>query len=237
VAPREVELLSARTLSPSVRSFVFRCSDGAPLGHVAGQWVNLRVPLGEQVVHRAYSVASAPGALSGDCFELAVTRVDGGPVSSVLHAMQPGERVEVDGPHGFFTREGEHDAPALLVATGTGLCPFRAMLQAELAHATGPRVGLLFGCRTEDDILWRSELDALAQRCERFSLYVTLSRAEGSWQGRRGYVQQHVPELISELGRPVVYVCGLTRMVQEVRRVLKADLGYDRKQIRSERYD
>jgi len=57
------------------------------------------------------------------------------------------------------------------------------------------------------------------------------------WTGRRGYVQTHLAELIPALGRPHVYVCGLSNMVNAVRAALKETLGYNRKQIHTERYD
>jgi len=242
MASRWCEVIGADALSPSVRALELRAVDGAPIAHVAGQWVNLDVPLaapgeGERVARRAYSIASAPRAADAGRFEIAVTRVEGGEASAVLHDVPVGAQLAFDGPHGFFTREAERDESALLVGTGTGLCPLRAMLEDELARASGPRIALLFGCRTEGDILWREQLEAWARERPRFSLHVTLSRPGAEWAGRSGYVQAHVRELASELGKPIVYACGLSPMVADVRRVLKDELGYDRKRIRSERYD
>jgi CDP-4-dehydro-6-deoxyglucose reductase len=242
MASRWCEVMRADTLSPSVRALELRAVDGEPIGHVAGQWLNLDVPVApagpaERVARRAYSIASAPQSDSPDRFEIAVTRVRDGEASTVLHELPVGVRLAFDGPHGFFTREAERDEPALLVGTGTGLCPLRAMLEDELARASGPRVALLFGCRSERDILWREQLEAWAREQPRFSLHVTLSQPSADWGGRSGYVQRHVGELAHELGKPIVYACGLSPMVADVRRVLKDELGYDRKRIRSERYD
>jgi CDP-4-dehydro-6-deoxyglucose reductase len=245
---RLAEVVRARMLSPSVRALELRCTDGAPLGHQAGQWVNLHVPLTEASapVRRAYSVASAPkpapsvllGAPRDEgTFEIAVTRVQDGAASIALHALPVGALLGFDGPHGFFTREAERDEPALLVGTGTGLCPLRAMIEEELSRPEGPPIALLFGCRTEADRLWHEQLEALARAHTRFSLHVTLSRPAEGWQGLTGYVQAALPERARAMGSPLVYACGLSRMVQEVRRVLKDELGYDRKRIRSERYD
>lgn len=233
---RTVVLLEARMLSPTVKALTFGCADGRPLGYIAGQWLNFDVPTARGVVRRAYSIASAPSTARAP-FEIAVTRVgDGGGASLALHALEPGARLEVDGPHGFFTREQARHVPALLIGTGTGVCPLRAMLEDELQSPNGPPLGLLFGCRSEADILWREQLEAWATDHPRFSFHVTLSRPAASWGGLHGYVQLHLAMLIGA-SRPDVYVCGLTKMVSDVRRVLKQDLGYDRRLIHSERYD
>jgi CDP-4-dehydro-6-deoxyglucose reductase len=234
---RIVELLEARSLSPSVKAFTFACADGQPLDFIPGQWLNFDLTTAAGIVRRAYSIASAPNREHPERFEIAVTRVDdGGGASRALHALEPHAQVQVDGPHGFFTRERAHDVPALFVGTGTGVCPLRAMIEHELREPAGPQLALLFGCRTEADILWRDELEACAREGSRFSLHVTLSRPSSSWSGLRGYVQTHVVAL-ARATQPHVYVCGLNKMVADVRRVLKQELGYDRRLIHSERYD
>lgn len=238
MATRQVELVAAATLSPTVRALTFRCLDGQPLGHVAGQWVNFDVPTANGLARRAYSIASAPSAAHADRFEIAVTRVEPGMgASRTLHALTPGTQLAIDGPHGFFTREQERELPALLVGTGTGVCPLLAMLEDELADAHGPRLQLLFGCRSEQDILFGEQLETWIARHPRFQLHVTLSRPSASWTGRTGYVQTHIASLLADGSRPHVYICGLTKMISEVRRALKEQHGYDRRMIHSERYD
>lgn len=252
---REIVLREARDLTPTVRALSFECTDGEPLRFIPGQWLNLHVEQGAGVgsssgvgsavavsavaviEKRAYSIASAPDFVKPDRFELAVTRVNDGAVSLALHALAVGSRLQMDGPHGFFTREGTETEAALFVGTGTGVCPLRSMLETELRNAEGPKLALLLGCRSEADILYRTELEALAARSARFDFAVTLSQPSASWRGLRGYVQTHLAARIERSAPPHVYICGLTRMVSEVRRVLKDELGYDRKRIHSERYD
>lgn len=235
---RTVEITRTRMLSPTVRELTLRCVDGRPVGHVPGQWLDFDVPVDSGVLRRAYSIASAPSTELPDAFEIAITRVQGGGgASERLHALPPGARLQADGPHGFFTRERERDEPTLFVATGTGLCPLRAMLQEELARPEGPPLGLLFGCRTRDDVLWADELRAWAERAPRLRQWITLSRGDEAWDGPRGYVQAHLGTALAVLGRPHVFVCGLRKMIGEVRAVLKSQHGYDRKLVHSERYD
>jgi NAD(P)H-flavin reductase len=234
---RAVRIAESHLLSPSVRSLSLEIADleGSPFSFVAGQWINLYVPTPAGVEKRAYSIASAPAP---GPIELAVTQVPEGVVSPRLHELPAGTQLHCDGPHGFFTRDGElRRAPALFVGTGTGLCPLRSMLGELLSEPGHAPVTLLFGVRTQADILWRDQLEAWAARDPRFQLEVTLSRPDPGWRGRTGYVQAHVRELAERLGAPHVFICGLSRMVAEVRAVCKTDLGYDRKRVHSERYD
>jgi NAD(P)H-flavin reductase len=231
---KNARVTSSRPLSPSVQGIALELGPER-LEFQAGQWIDVEVPTAGGSEKRAYSLASPPHASE---LEIAVTLVPGGTVSPALHGLAPGSEIVVDGPHGFFTRSGPLSAePALLVATGTGLAPFRSMLlDAQTSAVAQPPITLLFGCRSEADILWREELEGLA-RAGRIRLEITLSRPGAGWRGRTGYVQHHVAELARELGRPHVFICGLNRMVSEVRAVCKQELGYARSHIHSERYD
>jgi NAD(P)H-flavin reductase len=227
---------SARSLSPSVRELVLRTEDRSPIDFLAGQWFKLYLPGG---IDRDYSSATAPDPERPDRFAIAVTRVDQGPGSAALHDAQIGDRIESNGPNGLFVREESHRAAAAIyVGTGTGLAPLRAMLTEELERddAVTSQV-LIFGCRTERDLLWRDELAALAARHPRFHFVPTLSKPEAGWHGRRGWVQSHLKEIVPPYLPAHLYVCGLTKMITDVRRVLKEELGIDRRWVHSERYD
>lgn len=244
-------------LSPSVRSLVFRFEDGDPFAFEAGQHVDVYAPIESGMVFkRPYSIASSPPSPSSPGsvrrhaeIEIAVTRVEGGPLSMALHAMPIGARAEVDGPAGVFTRRDDPGDPLLFVATGTGLAPLRSMLAWEIESASGASrarpMSVLFGCRTEADLLWGDELRAWAV-ANALRLEITLSRSSRGWReqgGRTGYVQAHVTELARSLdaasagGRAHAYVCGLARMVDDVVRTLQTDLGFDRDRVHYEIYD
>lgn len=241
----DVRLAGARMIAPAVRHLTFERVDGAPFDFAPGQWINLVLPIAAGEIKRSYSIASPPGPPS---FELAVTRVEGGPGSGYLHDLPVGATLRAIGPHGLFTRPGDDPAPALFVATGTGVAPFRSMLGAAMrASAEVPPRGtrhlwLLFGARFEEDILYRDEFEALAAAHPEVRYAVTLSRPGEGWAGRRGYVQLHVAELLAALADasgepPHVHICGLDRMVSTVKDLCRKDLGVDRKRVHVERYD
>jgi len=242
----DVRLARARMLSPSVRELAFERTDGATFAFQAGQWVSLVLPLAEGEARRAYSIASPPSGTPG--FEIAVTHVSGGPGSTYLHELPIGSPVRVIGPQGFFTRAlGQGGAPAgppsLFVGTGTGVTPLRSMIRDALDHGDAAPMDLIFGVRREEDRLYVEELDALAARHPNFRVFYSLSRAAPGWAGRVGYVQTHVEALWRELearsggAAPHLYVCGLERMVGAVRDLLRKQMGVERKQVHSERYD
>ena len=243
-AARHATLVRARALTPSVRELTFAPSP--PVAFVPGQWVNLLVRdpsarAGADPLKRSYSIASPPR--DDGSFDLAVTRVAGGPMSERLHAASIGDVFELSHAQGFFTLASPR-RNVLLVATGTGVAPFRAMLNDRSVRAEADELGarflLLLGAREERDLLYRDEWLGLRAAWKGFDFAPTLSRAEAGWSGRRGYVQAHLAELVADLGGPAAidaYVCGLQKMVGEVRRALRDALGVPRERIHHERYD
>jgi ferredoxin-NADP reductase len=207
---------------PAVDSFVF----------TPGQFVSVHFDIGGETITRAYSIASAPNA---NRFALCLNLVDGGLVSPQLFALAGGDAIEVSEPLGYFVLRPQ-PTDSLLIATGTGVAPMRAMLPGALEQNPGKHFTLLFGTRTPDSILYADEFTALEHEHPNFHFWPTLSRADASWTGRRGHVQQHLDEALATRRDMDVYICGLRVMVDDVRARLKA-LGFDRKQIISERYD
>lgn len=239
----EARLVRTRALTPSVRELTFERIDGQPMVLEPGQWVNVVLPVAVETaptLKRSYSVASA--ADGSPCFQIALTRVAGGPGSTWLTSVEPGAVLAFVGPQGFFTRPAASATPSLLIATGTGVTPMRSMLLAAIAAGAHSPMWLLLGARHEEDLVYREEFEAMARSHAFVRFEPTLSKPHEGWTGRHGYVQTHVRELWAELqsrgsGEPHAYVCGLERMVGSVRELLRKDMGLPRQQVHGERYD
>jgi len=241
-APRALDLVleDARPLSTNVRSLVLRSADGSVIEWLAGQHIELVVPgaTGQLAQKRDYSIATAPNPQRPDRFEIAVTRVDEGPASQVLHALPIGATLAAYGPKGAFRFRPEPHVPVLFVAHGTGLSPLRAMLLEALHDAaSAPPMTLLAGFRTPEDVLWGDALRALAaEHPSTFTFAPTLSRPSSEWTGLRGRVQTHIAHYVPADRRVQAYLCGLREMTDDVTERLLA-LGLAEKSIFTEEYD
>ncbi len=233
-------LVSAREVTPRVRELIFERSDGQPFNFRSGQWVSLVLPVNDvkgRPIRRSYSLASVPAPTPR--IELVVTRVEGGVASTWLSQAPVGTVLEVKGPQGVFFRD-EAIGPSLFVATGTGVAPFRGMISDALNSGRKDPLWVLFGVRSLHDALYREEFEALAAQHSHLRFMLTMSRPDDSWSGRRGYVQTHVLELWNELacfGLPHAYVCGVRKMLLDVREVLKTQGHAERSQLHLESYD
>jgi|SRR5882672_4174396 len=230
-------LVRSTSLSEFTWHLEFEAQGVPRLGFVPGQWLSLTAskPDGEEIT-RAYSIASPP---SDDVrFAFCLNRVPDGFMSNHLCDLAEGGEITFQGPFGsFILRPPLRDT--VFIATGTGIAPFRSMLHWLLADPSrheGRKFWLLFGVRYEQDIYYREEFERFAAEHSNFHFLPTLSRGGSDWQGLRGYVQQHLPEIVGNRTDMYAYICGLDKMVSANRDFLKS-LRWDRKQILYEKYD
>ncbi len=228
----QLDLVEASDLSPIVRSLVLQVGDGQPFDWQPGQHVEIVRP-DDPESRLPLSIASAMDPERPGRFELAVTHSSS---TRALVELPVGSRVSAFGPQGAFSRQAGSAQPALFVGAGTGLAPLKAMLEAELRLEDGPPLVLLFGCRSEADILWGKELYALDREIERFSFVPTLTRAGEGWSGRRGRVQEHLAELSAPLSGLEAWLCGHHAMVQDCVAQLEHNLRVPRERIYTEEY-
>ena len=203
------------------------------LGHRPGQHLDVRLTAEDGYqAQRSYSIASAP---EDDGLALTVELVKDGEVSGYLvEEVRPGDSFEVRGPiGGYFVWEAEDGGPVLLVAGGSGVVPFRAILRHRAAAGSSAAVTLVVSARTAEDLIYRAELEELAD--EGVTLVRTLTRgAPDGWAGSTGRVS---PVLLESLVEPEAkaFVCGPTGFVEAVADLL-VGLGLDPAQVKTERF-
>ncbi len=225
--------------TPNVRRFWLRAPERPVFK--AGQFITLDLPIGEKRLQRwrSYSLANAPTDEPQDELELCIVRAPNGLATRYLFdEVTVGSMLRWKGPEGTFCLpERLDDKDLVLVCTGTGVAPFRSMLR-HLQHSAQPHrnIHLIFGTRTEEDILYREEFEHLTHAMPGFRYDIALSR-QPDWLGYRGYVHQVYLEHYAQKRPDVLfYLCGWSNMIDEAVANLFAKLGYDRKQILYELY-
>ena len=182
------------------------------LVYQAGQYMN--VLLGDDR-HRSFSMASKPGS---GLVDFHVRRIAGGRFTDrALAALRPGDVLDVEVPLGQFRYHREDERPIAMLATGTGLAPLKAMLEALMDDADCPPVSLYWGMRDQDGLYLHDRIPAWAERLYDFRYVPVLSRPGAGWSGRTGYVHQALLEDQPDLSEHAVYLCGSPNMVADAR--------------------
>ncbi len=225
--------------SPNVKRFWLKTTNGARPDFQAGQFITMDLPIGDKRLQRwrSYSIASAPGD-DPNALEFCIVRAPEGLASHYLFdEVQPGTAVRWKGPEGGFVLPETLDKDLVFVCTGTGVAPFRSMLR-DIQYAGKPHrnIHLIFGARTEADVLYRKEFEELTRTMPGFRYDVALSR-EPNWPGYKGYVHQVYLEHYADKRADVdFYLCGWSNMIDEAVANLMVKLGYERTQIHYELY-
>ena len=237
--PALIRRIEQRT--PTVRSFWVELPDREVLDYRPGQFLTLDLPVGQtrRDGWRSYSIAAAPDG--SNQAELCIVCLPGGKGTTYLfEEAGVGTQLMTKEPAGVFVLPPApltHDV--VMVCTGTGVAPFRAMLQERLAQET-VNFHLIFGCRTPQDILYQEEFAAMALDHDNFRYTVCLSRAEPPQRAdvdyRAGYVHPAYEEAYATVRADVrFYLCGWSVMVDEAKARL-LQLGYPAGQIIEELY-
>ncbi len=239
----ELRLARSHMLAGSVRHMAFERTDGQPLRFIPGQFLQIHFSHNGLQLKRSYSVATwhgDPGNPDGQV-ELAVSYVEGGAATALLSGLGERQTIAASGPYGrFCLHDADLNRRYLLIATGTGVTPYRAMLPLleQQIIERGIEVIVLFGARCPGELLYAAEFRALAARQPGFRFMPCLSREASvapHADERRGYVQAALEGLDPDPHADIAYLCGNPNMVDACFEVLKAR-GLPIPQIRREKY-
>jgi len=208
-------------------------------GHRAGQHVDVRLTADDGYqAQRSYSIASPPD--DPEHVALTVERIEDGEISPYLvDELAVGDQLEFRGPiGGYFAWDVEMGGPLLLVAGGSGICPLMAMIRHRAARGSRVPTRLLYSSRSLEDVIYRAELDRLADRADGLEVFHTLTRNRpGDWNG---YARRIDRDMLADVGftpeqRPLCMVCGPTPLVEAVAGTL-VELGYPPDRVKTERF-
>lgn len=236
----EATITDTWMLTEHVKALRLGRADGEEFKVYPGQFFMMHFEHGGSSLNRSYSAANRAIERSVDELELSIALVEDGIGSEIVERAKVGDTWLLSGPHGRFVIRGEPEH-LVLVATGTGIAPYRAMMgQVEDLLRSGARVDLVFGVRQEEEFLYADEFTSTAGQFEGFHYHACCSRpvdAHGheSAGGRVGRVQVALDAFDYSPETTVFYLCGNEEMVDDMKERLLAE-GFDRRGVRTEAY-
>jgi len=212
-------VLSIQRPAPDVAVIRLQLPANQNLQYRAGQYVEFILRDGAR---RSYSMANAPHLLgSPPAIELHIRHMPGGKFTDqVFSTLKEKDILRLEGPFGSFFLREDSDKPLVLLASGTGFAPIKALIE-HMAHKGIVRPAVLYwGCRAKADLYLHEwalqaarELPAL-----RYVPVLSEARPEDAWSGRTGFVHHAVMQDLPDLSGHQVYACGAPVMVDAAQR-------------------
>ncbi len=219
-------VMSIERPAPDVAVLKLQLPANQNLQYRAGQYVEFILRDGAR---RSYSMANAMQSLgSPPAIELHLRHMPGGRFTDhVFAAMKEKEILRMEGPFGSFFLREDSDAPIVLLASGTGFAPIKAIIEhLQFKGITRPAT-LYWGCRSKADLYLHGWAEATAAQMPNLRYVPVLSepKVEDNWTGRTGFVHQAVMADLPDLSKHQVYACGVPVMVESAQRDFVARCG------------
>src|SRR5688572_27406968 len=222
--------------TPNTRRYFIELPETESFDFKPGQFVTLDLPIHEQKNKRwrSYSIASMPDGTN--IIELVIVWLEGGAGTTYLfNEVKEGSELTIRGPQGVFVLPEIMDKEIFMICTGTGIAPFRSMVNYIHTHKISHNgLHLIFGTRHKADLLYEEELRELQKLVPGFTYYPTLSR-EALEGYHNGYVHSVYESKCANVQPASFFLCGWKVMIDEAKQRIQ-QLGYDRKAIHQELY-
>lgn len=208
-------------LAPDVMLLELKLPANERLQFLAGQYIDILLKDGTR---RSLSMANAP---HDDAVLQLHLRNYGGPFSNlVFNRMKEKEILRFEGPLGTFFLREDSDKPVILLASGTGFAPIKAIIEHALNKGIGRGMTLYWGGRCRTD-LYMNALAEEWQRSHSVRYVPVLSEPQEAenWAGRTGLVHHAVMDDFPDLSDHQVYACGAPVMVEAAHRDFTALCG------------
>ena len=217
-------ILSLNKAAPDVMVMRVQLPANQNFSYHAGQYVEFILRDGSR---RSYSMANAPHNLgTPPALELHIRHMPGGKFTDqVFGSLKEKDIVRMEGPFGSFFLREESDKPIILLASGTGFAPIKALIERMQQQGITRPTSLYWGCRSQADLYLLEWADQAAAQMPHLSFHPVLSEPEAGWSGRTGFVHQAVMADWPSLKGHQVYACGAPVMVDSAQRDFTAQCG------------
>jgi len=196
-----------------------------------GQFMIVRLARGGNVSEsHPFTISSSP---TRDKLSISVKSV--GDFTSTIGDTKVSDSAYIDAPYGRFSFLNHDSQNLVFIAGGIGITPFMSMLRYIYDRKMEKNVILIWGNKTEEDIVFRDELEKMAAEMPSLKVVPVMSKQE-DWPGEKGYVDAELlRKYISDFQIGQFFLCGPPRMMMAVEKALRS-LGAPRKRIHYERF-
>lgn len=214
-----VRVAALEKLSPDVMKVVLQLPANDPMQYHAGQYIDVLLRDGSR---RSYSMANAPHTLEPTApkVELHIRHMPGGLFTDqVFSSLKEKDILRAEGPQGGFYLREDSSKPIILLASGTGFAPIKALIEHMQHKGIERPVTLYWGGRRPHDLYLQDWVLAQMKAMPHLSYVPVVSDAlaEDAWQGRSGFVHQAVLHDCPDLSGHEVYACGAPVVVESAR--------------------
>ncbi|MBR4330569.1 MAG: 2Fe-2S iron-sulfur cluster binding domain-containing protein [Candidatus Riflebacteria bacterium] len=224
----KAELIKIENPAFKIKTLHFKLEEGEKLEFKAGQYVQITRSLPWENVIRAYSISSSPDLKNE--FSLDVQLIEGGIMSSYLHGLEIGAKLEFCGPFGDMSVDAENEEiknkTLILVAGGVGLAPMRSIVSSLINSGFKGNLVLLHGVRSRKNLYCEDEYKNLMKKHSEFEYIPVLAEPllEDGWVEKTGLVTEVLDEWLSSnkegLATAEAYLCGPSRMMEAASKLL-----------------
>jgi len=220
-----ITLKESYMISPKVKHFTFNCSNTPAFNYLPGQFITVHFEHQGKNLKRSYSIANP--SKQDNCIEFAAGYFAGGPGTELLFNLKPGDTININGPFGRLILKDEDPKRYILVATSTGVTPYRAMLHElgkRITQQPNLQVVILQGVQKREEILYAAEFQTFAQQFPQVTFIPCLSQVKADQlepNEYSGYVQHFFSRLNLNPNQDLVYLCGNPGMIDEAFNYLK----------------
>jgi ferredoxin-NADP reductase len=208
----------------------FRFPRPAALNYKAGQFLFITLKADGKELSKHFSFSSSPTEKTHIEFTKKLSDSD---FSTALKGLKKGNWARIDAPYGKFTFEGEYEKIGFL-GGGIGITPFIGMCRYCSDMHLDTKITLLYGNRTESDIAFRKELEAIQEQNENLKVVFTLNEADSGWKGATGFITTDmIKREIPDYKETVFYTCGPPAMVEIMGKLIE-QLGLPKTQLKRE---
>jgi ferredoxin-NADP reductase len=208
----------------------FRFPRPAELNYKPGQFFFITLKADKKELRKHFSFSSSPTEKSHIEFTKKLSDSD---FSAVLRGLKKGDWARIDAPYGKFTFEGEYPKIGLL-GGGIGITPFMGICKYCTDMGLDTKITLLYGNRTEKDIVFRREFEMLRQENKNLKVVFTLDEACSGWNGATGFINADmIKKEIPAYKDTMFYTCGPPGMVQVMEKLVE-QLGLPKTQLKRE---